>query len=540
MTSTPSTPAGAVGRSAHAEVSDAGLFVHDVPAEPVLVHFDNQYIWAFTPGREGVQRDGGTWVDWPKVLLPYLEGSTRVRLATVEDRSVYFDAEHVFGDPEDPEERVVFASPTGTPYSIDKVGHITRSFLDTSEEIKHEILEATRTVLDELINRCKVDAYLSYGALLGAIREGGMIAHDSDTDVCYFSHHTNPADIILENYRIERELKQLGWEILRMSGGDIKVLWMLSDGRKVHIDIFSAFKIDGVFYQLGNRNGDFDLADLLPLGTVAIDGVEFPAPRNPEAMLTYIYGPSWRVPDPAFTYYDDPRGTRRLDGWLRGFRTEMGAWTEVFSGPEGEELPTGPSDFARWVHDQLPADAPILDLGAGNGRDTLWFLQQGHPVRAQDFSRYALKVIRRTLRSEGIPRKRYRVQQLILNETRQVLQDVADLSRDPRHLYARQLIGCLDEAARDNLFLLASKVLRGGQKLFLEFSATVDDPEVAMPAPVPLVRRFDPAWLTREIEAAGGRVEHLEVAPGVDMFDNPDPAVARMRVSWPHPKEKRR
>jgi hypothetical protein len=53
------------------------------------------------------------------------------------------------------------------------------------------------------------------------------------------------------------------------------------------------------------------------------------------------------------------------------------------------------------------------------------------------------------------------------------------------------------------------------------------------PEPAGLVRRVDPAVLTAEIERSGGRVAHLEVAPGVDMFDNPDPAMARMRVTWP-------
>jgi hypothetical protein len=67
--------------------------------------------------------------------------------------------------------------------------------------------------------------------------------------------------------------------------------------------------------------------------------------------------------------------------------------------------------------------------------------------------------------------------------------------------------------------------------MWLEFA--VPHPGARAPEPAGLVRRVDPAELTEEIERAGGRVEHVEVAPGVDMFDNPDPAVARMRVTWP-------
>jgi hypothetical protein len=69
--------------------------------------------------------------------------------------------------------------------------------------------------------------------------------------------------------------------------------------------------------------------------------------------------------------------------------------------------------------------------------------------------------------------------------------------------------------------------------MWLEFAAP--HPGARPPEPAGLVARVDPEALTAEIERSGGRVVHLEVAPGVDMFDNPDPAVARMRVIWPRP-----
>ena len=35
----------------------------------------------------------------------------------------------------------------------------------------------------------------------------------------------------------------------------------------------------------------------------------------------------------------EPPGSRRLDGWLRGFRTDMGRWTEFYRGPEARTIP---------------------------------------------------------------------------------------------------------------------------------------------------------------------------------------------------------
>ena len=41
-------------------------------------------------------------------------------------------------------------------------------------------------------------AYLCYGALLGAMRDGHVIGHDCDTDLCYLSAHREPVDVIAD------------------------------------------------------------------------------------------------------------------------------------------------------------------------------------------------------------------------------------------------------------------------------------------------------------------------------------------------------
>ncbi|MFT4264836.1 MAG: class I SAM-dependent methyltransferase [Nocardioides sp.] len=518
------------------DVTRDGLVLYRPPHEPLLVHFDEQYIWSFTPGRDGSLSGDVLTIAWPGALRPFLTGTTRLRLATYAGDVVLHDGEVAF---DDSAERVAVVDESGSPYSIDKVGHLTRAFEETSDDVKSELLDATETVLRELRERCGVDAYLCYGALLGAVRQGTMLGHDSDVDLCYYSHHTTPADIIAESYRIQRALRELDWTVLRMSAGDIKVIWPLSDGQVAHIDIFSAFTINGTFYQFGNRNGLFDVeADLLPLGTITLEGRELPAPKRPEGMLAFIYGEGWRQPDPGFRYRDSPVGTRRLDGWFRGFRTEVPLWLPVFRPPLLDRVPRSPSSFAAWVAPQLPAGTPVVDLGAGTGRDSLWLAGLGHRVLAMDYSRPALSLLRERRAEAGLTEEQLAVEILVLNEARLVMSLISFLARDPAHLYARGLIGSLDEDARRQLFRLASTTLRGGQALWLEFSASSDGAEEVehpLPEPVGLTRRFSPSWLASEISSYGGVVESLSIGPGTDMFDQPDPAVARMKVVWPHP-----
>lgn len=514
-----------------AVVTDDGLLLPS-GSDPLLVEIDGHYVWSLTPTRDGLPRGSGVLVPWPGVLRPHLSGRGRVRVTDTTGSAVLYDDEVALGDGEG---TLAIVDRSGHRLSVDKVGHLARSFADTDEAVREEILAGTARAIADLRDHAGVDAYLNYGALLGAVREGRMLAHDSDTDLCYLSAHTSPADIVTESYRITRVMRDRDWNVLRMSGGDIKLLLPLSDGRTCHIDVFSAFHVGATFYQFGNRSGSLPRSAIVPFSTIDLHGHSFPAPADPEAMLAFLYGPNWRSPDPSFRYADPPAGVRRLDGWFRGFRTEMGRWTEFYNGPDFALVPKSGSTFARWVQPQL-RDGAVIDVGCGAGRDALWFAEQGHPVTALDFSRGALNRVRNQSRRRKLA---IEVDQLILGELRSTLLHGAHLARrsaeaPPVHLYARQLVGCLEAAALDQLWLLARMALRpGGGSLFLEFAATTDDPDADVTLnPDGLVRRIDPATIRAAIEAAGGTVDDIELGPGPDIFDRPDPAVCRIRAHW--------
>ena len=519
-------------------VSDEGVLVLGATA-PLVLHIDGRYVWSFTPARDGRPHRDGLLVPWPAVLRPFLRGRGVVRVSDVSGTDVLVEEEVVLGDGTGV---ISVLDAAGHPLCVDKVGHLARSFADTGSEVREEILLGTQRALRDL-TECGVVAYLNYGALLGAVRDGAMIAHDSDTDLCYVSDHESPADIITESYRIERQLAARGWRLLRMSGGDIKLLLPLSDGRNCHIDVFVAFWVQGTFYQLGNRSGQLPRSAVLPLSSIDLHGHRFPAPADPEAMLAFLYGPQWRVPDPSFAYADPRTGVRRLDGWLRGFRTHMGGWAD-FHGGTGRRVRQRRSPFAAWVRTQVGRGEPIADIGAGAGRDALFYARKDHPVRAYDFSRLGRSRTRSLAARNGAP---VEVRKLILGELRTVLVTGAELARHPHHLTARLLLGALETHERENFWRLAWMALRGTDKaLFLEFSSRVPGlvPEAPLgddrdPGPRGLVHRLSPRRVRQEAEAAGGLVEHIEIAPGHDVAEAPDPAVCRMRITFPAPPSER-
>jgi len=470
-------------------------------------------------------------VTWPGPLRSRLVGTAHVRLHNHDGDRIHFDGPVSFaGNPD----ALMLVDPSGHPLSVDKAGHLTRVFGETGAEARRHVVEGTARALADLRDRVGVDAHLTYGALLGAVREGRMIAHDSDADLAYLSCHQHPADVVLESYRIERGMRSLGWKVVRMSGADLKLLLPLPDGRTVHVDVFGAFHVGETFYQLGGRSGLLDRDALTPASSVVLEGVELAAPGDPERVLEFLYGPDWRVPDPAFQSEDPEPGVARLDGWLRGFRTHVPEWNELFRNHRAQ-LPRGASSYATWVRARLPTDTVVVDLGAGNGRDSVYFAGQGHRVIACDFAGASLRQTRRRLDGIGAQPD---VRVLVLGDLRTVLLAGAELAREPEppHLYARQLLGCLDGPGRANLWRLAGMALRRGGALHLELTAAtrqdVDEGGLA----AGLVSRLDPVVVIAEIEASGGRVVHAETGPGHDFLDRPDPAVTRIEARWDPPR----
>lgn len=495
--------------------------------DPITFSLSGRPVWSFTPRRDGVQHQHGTWVPWPPVLRPYLDGVADVRLATADGTRELLDTRVRFGDSG---RAVEVLDASGHPLIIDKVGHLSRAFADTADTVRREILRGTRRAIEDLREHAGVAAYLNYGALLGAVRDGAMISHDSDTDVCYLSRHAHPVDLVAESYRVERAMRARGWNLLRMSGGDVKLLLPLSDGRTCHIDVFVAFHVGETFYQLGNRSGTLPREAIVPFSTVTLDGLDFPAPADPEAMLAFLYGPRWRVPDPSFRYDDPPAGVRRLDGWLRGFRSSMGRWTEFYQSPAGSSLPREPSDFAAWVEATLPAGEPVAELGCGTGRDAAALARAGRSVVALDYNRVARRRTNRRAQREGLD---LRTRMLLLGDLRSVLLSAAEIHHERRHVVARHLLGALDDQERRYLWLLARTALRDGGSLLLEFAATPahDGTSVPDPQPAGLVRRLDPDRVVEEVTAAGGRVEARELVRTHDLVGVPDPSICRLQVS---------
>lgn len=514
----------------------ASLRVHDArlvlpsdldPESTYDVLLNDRHVWSLQPRNDTKVGRGGLVARWPASLGRYLVGEADVVLREHVSGTIIASAHHVFRGATD--QRVDIVDRTGNPLFIDKYGKLTRPLSTEGADTLGELMDQVEALMADLRDKAGVPAFIAYGTLLGAVRNGQLIGHDNDLDIAYLSEHPYPVDVIREAYRIERVLLAEGWSVRRGSGARINVRIRLSDDSTRFVDVFTAHWVEGVLYIPQDTGFQMPRETILPLTTVELLGRQVPAPADYEALLAATYGDGWRTPDPSFRY-ETPRWlSRRIGGWFGGLRTHRKQW-DAFYGAQRSSLPNKPSSFAKWVDEHYPSDRPLFDIGAGNARDARWFARHtGRAVTAVDYTIGAMVRAKRRA-GDDLPLS---FEVINLYDAREVLALGVRLSRleEPADVYARFVLHALEDLGRENFWRLASMALRGGGHLFLEFRTDQDRhlPHVFQQQG----RRYlAPAAVVAEIEARGGRVVHQEAGTGLAPFRTEDPHVCRIVARW--------
>ena len=485
------------------------------------VFFDHRRIVSFWLHRDGVRAGDRWFFAWPKTLREFLDGTTEVRVAVTRTGERLFAQEVTFGSGTG---RVQVVNQNGQPISLDKYLRRVVAFDTRSAEELEPMLDAIDEVLAAL-REVGIEAFLAYGTLLGGFRDGKVIGNDSDADLGYVSHHTHPVDVIRESFQIQRALVAVGYRITRYSALAFKVDVEEGDGTIRGLDVFGGFLMDGHLHLMGEIREPYDKSWIYPLGTTTLEGRTFPAPADPDRLLTATYGASWRVPDPAFHFEPPTTTSRRLNGWFRGLRVGRARWDRIYS-KVLKGVP-GPSPFIEWVASMEGALGTFVDVGCGRGADVLYMSERGEPSIGLDFQPRAFAAAERSAVDNHLAT--YWTMNLL--EIRQVLATGAVMAHRAGRtvICARHVVDATKRPARDQLWRLCRMMLSGeaGGKLYVEFLAINGTDGYAGRQ---RVRRRKAAKIVAELEQAGATIVHRETMavshePGASQ-------VCRLIVEW--------
>jgi hypothetical protein len=436
--------------------------------------FDGRRIWSFWARRDTVGRVVRR-VAWPEVMRPHLRGTTTVTLREHVSDRVLWEGDLTFGEPAEQARRVEFVNKRGLPISLDKSNRFSPTFSVRTQADLDPLLDAMDAVLGALTEQ-GVAAFPAYGTLLGAVREGQFLGHDSDADLGYVSRYSDPVDVVRESFRLQRAVADRGMETYRYSGAAFRVRVEEGDGIPRGLDVFGGFLDAGRLYLMGEVGTDYEAEWIHPLGTCELAGRTFPAPARPEKLLEAMYGPSWRVPDPAYQFETSERTKSQLNQWFRGSAFQRREWERQLSLARNRSLPKKGSDLARLVTRREDPATHLIDVGAGRGADALWWARRGRRATAYEFAAVGPRRAARLAEKADVALD---VRALNLTEWRSVLSEGARVARlpGPRAVVARHVVDATDEFGRQSLGRFASMALRGGGRLYLEFWTGAGEPD---------------------------------------------------------------
>ena len=185
-----------------------------------------------------------------------------------------------------------------------------------------------------------------------------------------------------------------------------------------------------------------------------------------------------------------------------------------------------PSQFAVFVAQEISEDATVLDVGCGNGRDSIFFATQGHPVLGLDGSSAAIDACRAVAAATGEHHARFEavgVTDDAFGAT--VAHAVAD-AHGQVVVYARFFLHAITDAEQAEMVSSVAAGLRAGDLFAVEYRTT-KDAALEKETAEHYRRYIDPARLIVDVASHGFAVQYAVEGFGFAKYRHDDAHVAR-------------
>lgn len=174
-----------------------------------------------------------------------------------------------------------------TKEEISKLNY-KKYFYQFNDRERDNLVEELKEIEKFFYNEFEVNIYPVYGTLLGLMREGDFINHDTDIDMAYLSKcHTEKA-VLNEFNMICDFLKNKGLLMWKMSPASH--IHVYSPNKRLRIDMWiSWIDNNGKYYLTWIFDGEFNSSIVLPFKKIEWRNQSFNLMNDSPKFLNYLY-----------------------------------------------------------------------------------------------------------------------------------------------------------------------------------------------------------------------------------------------------------
>lgn len=176
-------------------------------------------------------------------------------------------------------------------------------------EVDDEARAALRLAVEALAEAGAI-AWVTYGTLLGLVREGRLLPHDDDVDIAVMAG--------ADGERVKAAMMARGLSLLLDEVGPWGVSKLKFNRGQVVIDLFFVHAEGSVladYCTLVRRSLLRSTHPPVAIEVRELGGMVLPVPCNAEAYLAHLYGAGWRQPVTSWNWYMSPPNAEVIAHW---------------------------------------------------------------------------------------------------------------------------------------------------------------------------------------------------------------------------------